>query len=385
MTATQVRPVEAAAGLREQIRSCAAETEEQRQVPLELAHQLRGRGLFHLGLPRSLGGLELDPVSAAEVVEDLAFADGSVGWVAMVAAQATWYASFLEDDDVRTIWGNGGVVAGTARPSGRAVAVGDPEPGYLVTGRWPFASGSTHADWFMGECVIYDGDAPRQDADGSDVTRALFVPREDVTIHDTWHTTGLRGTASHDFSVNGTFVPASRGFQMLVTPPKQPWALSGVEPLVFINHGTHALGVARAAIEAGAGIMKEKKGWGGQPLSSVPRLQANLAEATALVESARSYLYERATALWESVEAGEDSPRLRATTRLATSHAVKASLQATDLLYASLATSAILESSPLERPFRDIHTAAAHVMIGTMSFEAAGRVELGQESAFPFF
>jgi len=381
----QTRPIEAARTLRSDIRARAAEIEEQRRVPEDLIEAMRERGLFHLGLPSSLDGLGLDPVESARVVEELAAADGSVGWIAMVAAQATWYSTFLGDDDVTAIWGDGGIVAGTARASGRAVAVEDPEPGYLVSGRWPFASGSTHATWFMGECVIYDGDQPRTDADGNEDTRALFVPREHVAIDDTWHTTGLRGTASHDFSVDQAFVHASRGFQMLATPPKQPWACPGGEPLVFANHGTHALGVARAAIEAAVDVMQTKKGWGGQALSSVPRLQATVAEATALVESARSYLYETAGALWESVEAGEDSAHLRARTRLATSHAVKSSVQAVDLVHASVATSSIFTSSALERPFRDIHTAAAHVMIGSMTFEAAGRVELGQPAEFPFF
>ena len=85
------------------------------------------------------------------------------------------------------------------------------------------------------------------------------------------------------------------------------------------------------------------------------------------------------------MEAGEDSAHLRARTRLATSHAVKSSVQAVDLVHASVATSSIFTSSALERPFRDIHTAAAHVMIGSMTFEAAGRVELGQPAEFPFF
>lgn len=377
--------VDVARQLGTDIRTRGAEIEEKRRIPSDLVEAMRERGLFHLMLPRAQGGLELDPVRAARVVEELAVSDGSVGWVAMIAAQSVWYATFLNDDDIATIWGQGGIVAGTARPTGRAVAVDAPEPGYLISGRWPFSSGSPHADWFMGECVIYDGERPREDGDGNSVTRAVFLPRDQVTVHDTWDVTGLRGTGSHDFSTEAAFVPAQRGFQMLVTPSQQPWIPRGAEPLVFINHGTHALGVARAAIDAAIAIMQAKKGWGDQPLSSFPRLQATVAEATAQVEAARSYLYETADALWMAVSAGEDSPILRARTRLATTHAAKASLQSVDSIHAALATSAIFTSSALERPFRDIHTAAAHVMVGPMTLEAAGRVELGQEPQLPFF
>lgn len=62
-----------------------------------------------------------------------------------------------------------------------------------------------------------------------------------------------------------------------------------------------------------------------------------------------------------------------------------ASVEAIDALHRALATSSIVASSALERPFRDLHTAAAHVMIGAMTYEAAGRVELGLEPQFPFF
>lgn len=75
----------------------------------------------------------------------------------------------------------------------------------------------------------------------------------------------------------------------------------------------------------------------------------------------------------------------RARLRLATSHAARASIQAVDLLYTALATSAIMRKSPLERQFRDLHTAGAHVMVGQMTYEAAGRVELGRDPEFPFF
>jgi hypothetical protein len=45
----------------------------------------------------------------------------------------------------------------------------------------------------------------------------------------------------------------------------------------------------------------------------------------------------------------------------------------------------VFKKTPLERHFRDIHTAAAHVMVGTLVMEAAGRVELGMSPEFPFF
>ena len=128
-----------------------------------------------------------------------------------------------------------------------------------------------------------------------------------------------------------------------------------------------------------------KRGWGNVPLRELPRIQAVIAEATALVDAASCYLYDAAQRLWDLVLSGGDDAVLRARVRLATSNATTASLQAVDLLHGALATAAIFTKSPLERQFRDMHTAAAHVMIGAMTYEAAGRVILGLDPQFPFF
>lgn len=155
-----------------------------------------------------------------------------------------------------------------------------------------------------------------------------------------------------------------------------------------MNHGAHALGVARAALDAGREAIATKVGWGGVPLRDQPRFQTVLAEETALVEAASAYLYGSAEELWAAVSRGETPEHvapLRARLRLAASHAARSSVQAVDLLHGALATTAIFTERAPERPFRDIHTAAAHVMIGALIFKAAGRVALGLYPAFPFF
>jgi len=104
-----------------------------------------------------------------------------------------------------------------------------------------------------------------------------------------------------------------------------------------------------------------------------------------LVESAREHLHGATNRLWEAAQRGEALGRLNARVRLATSHAAAASLRAVDLLHGALGTSSVFQSSPLERQFRDMRTAAAHVMVGPLTYEAAGRVELGLPAGMPFF
>jgi alkylation response protein AidB-like acyl-CoA dehydrogenase len=388
ISTTNSDPLAAARALAPRIRELAPEIERAGRLPRELVDAMLGAGLFHMVLPRHLGGNEVDPVTAARAVEEVSAADGSAGWCVMIAAQNQGFGGFFETASIHEIWGNGGITCGVARPIGRAVVTNSPAPGYLVSGRWPFASGSSHATFFAGESVIYDGDTPRKDANGNNISVFAVIPRDSVTVYETWDTAGLRGTASNDFSCENVFVPLGRAPQMFQGPPVQDWPAYRAFPLLVVNHGSQALGVARGAIETATELAKTKAGYGGVLLKDVARTQFVIAEATALREAASEYLYAATQRLWDAVVAGapeDDTVQLRSRTRLAAAHAARASVQAVDMVYAALGTSAVFKKTPLERHFRDIHTAAAHVMVGTLVMEAAGRVELGMSAEFPFF
>lgn len=386
MTATgeisQATPLAAARELAPTLRAMAEETERERRLPQEAVEKLRGAGLFHLTVPQEIGGLQADPITLAQVIEEVAAADGSAGWCVMIAAQNASFSGFVDRDAAATVFGGGGIVAGVARPIGRAVPR---DGGYVVSGRWPFASGSSHADWFAAECLRYDGDQPMRDEAGNAVSYLAFVPRDEVTVHDTWHTIGLRGTASNDFSIERAFVPEPFALRMFPAP-WHPWPYFRTLALIFISHGAHALGVARAAVESAMEIARQKIGWGtDRPIAEQARLQLQVAEAFVLVESARDHLHAATSRLWEAAQRGDELGHLNARVRLATSHAASASWQAVDIVHGALATSTIFTGNPLERQFRDMRTAAAHVMVGPLTYEAAARVELGLPAGMPFF
>jgi alkylation response protein AidB-like acyl-CoA dehydrogenase len=374
-------PLEAARALTPEIRARAGEIEALRQLPGDLATRMIAAGLMHLSVPRVYGGVESDALTTLETVEEVSAADGSAGWCSMIASQNGFISGLIDRSEAKALWGNGGVVAGSARPIGRATRDGQD---WRVHGRWPFASGSSHATAFAGECLVYEnGEVVRNEA-GETPSYFAVLDREQVTIHDTWHTTGLRGTASNDFSFENLIVPARRFFEL--GPPVIDIPLYRSFALMFTTHGAHALGVGRAAIESAKEIGRAKIGYGtDRPVSEGARLQAQLAEAVVLVESARDHLHAATRRLWDALERGDEPGTLNGRVRLATSHAATASLRAVDILHGALATSAIFQKSPLERQFRDMHTAAAHVMVGPLTYEAAGRVELGLPAGMPFF
>jgi alkylation response protein AidB-like acyl-CoA dehydrogenase len=167
---------------------------------------------------------------------------------------------------------------------------------------------------------------------------------------------------------------------------RHSWPFYQSLALMFTSHGAHALGIGRAAVEAGIEAAQRKTGWGtSRPLAEQTRMQLQLAEAFVQVESAREHLHGAITRLWDAVLCGDEPGRLNARVRLATSHAAAASWRAVDIVHGALGTSGIFSGNPLERQFRDLRTAAAHVMVGPLTYEAAGRVELGLPAGMPFF
>jgi alkylation response protein AidB-like acyl-CoA dehydrogenase len=380
--------LEAVEALAPQILAAADQIERERALPDALVQSLAAAGLFRLTVPHAFGGLEVDPLTLGRIVEELARLDGSVGWCVMVAASGAWASGFLPEAGNREIFGGrpGAIVGGTIAPTGRAVAVAG---GFRASGRWAFASGCRHSTWLWGNCVLMDGDAPRLMPDGVPESRVLIFSAADWTIVDTWDVTGLRGTGSHDFAVSDAFVPEERSFSLLdiFTCPSHARPLYRALVPTFVMWGAHALGIARSALDEFVELARTKVVFGSaEPVRERPTVQEKVARAEALVESARAYLYATAAELWQTEVRGEAlSFAQRARMTLAITQAVESGVQAVDLMYTAGGGTAVYARSPLERRFRDIHTAAAHQVVSPRNYENTGRVLLGLEPRVPFY
>src|SRR3546814_13544986 len=100
-------------------------------------------------------------------------------------------------------------VRGALAPLGRAVSS---DGGVIVSGQWPFASGSFEPEWIIASTLIFDeesGGARPLPNGMADICMAL-VPASDVEFLDTWYTVGLCGSASHDFQIQDCFVVIGR-------------------------------------------------------------------------------------------------------------------------------------------------------------------------------
>ena len=140
--------VQAAAALQPMLRDYHEEIEREQRLPPALVEQLHAAGFYRMVIPRSLGGLQVDPLTYLRVVELLAEGAGSVGWNLANNSIGQLVTLGLPDDGVHEIYppGHATVIAGTAvQGGGQAVPV---EGGYRVTGHWTFGSGcqESHLD-----------------------------------------------------------------------------------------------------------------------------------------------------------------------------------------------------------------------------------------------
>ena len=376
-----------------EIRAAADEVDEARRVPDWLAKKLAGAGFFHLLTGREHGGMGTDPVTAARVIETLSIASPSVGWVTMILATASFWTVRMVPGEVRHEIFAGvspgeiqpAVIAGTLVPHGRAVRV---EGGWKLTGQWPFASGCHQATWMPSAAWLYEGDVPIRDANGAPEWRAFHLPVSDCTILNTWYTSGLRGTGSHDYTMDGVFVADNyvKKHSLLeeaVLPDRRyAYAAFNVPMLSAV-----ALGAARGAVDSLTELFGGKVDRRNQrPVASAFDKQADLGLAEATVSSARAYLYETTSRAWEVISAGEELPReLRAGMRLACTHAVLQSVDAVDRVHLAGGATSINSSSPIDRFFRDVHAVAAHAFVRQSTMADGGQLLLGQEPAFRVF
>src|SRR5215470_11177628 len=240
--------MEAAKAMRPRILAQRERIEAGRRLPDDLVRPLSRGGFFRIFLPAEYGGLDLTPMAAIEVFEELARADASVAWCVW-NANTYWTTVRWAREVARAIFADpDAILANSTRPSGRADIV---EGGYRVSGRWSLVSGCEFSTWLILMCVVHEGGEPRLTPSGSPELRFMLCSATDCEIVDTWTVSGLRGTGSHDVVLQDRFVPASYSSfhtdPLVLTDPRHTLPVSS---RIGPGLGAMALGIARSAIEA---------------------------------------------------------------------------------------------------------------------------------------
>jgi indole-3-acetate monooxygenase len=348
-------------------RGMASEIDSGRRLPTELVAALRDSGLLRAGAPVEVDALELPAGTALRCAEEVARGDASAGWCVSIAITASLLVAYLPPASRDELFGGGrGIAAGVWAPQGKARRV---PGGVVVSGRWAFCSGITHADVLFAGCVLEDRPA------------VVALPTEQLQVLDTWHTLGLRGTGSHDSVADEVFVPDERVLSIFDGPViDRP--LYRFPPFGFFAAciTAAAMGNARAAIDNFVDLAATKKGVAAsRTLAERSTIQVAVATAESSLEAARAGYYQAIDAAWQESE-HEPPVSLQARTRLrlAATHGVRVSADVVRTMYDLAGGSAIYDDAPLQRRLRDAFTATAHFQVNEASRELPGRILLGQ-------
>ena len=365
------------------ITSRVAEIEAGRRIPPDLVEALRSIGIFRVFVPQSHGGLELDLPAALDVFGALSRIDGSVGWTATIGGGCDLFASWLRRDTYEQVYQNGPdvIIAGSAQPVGTAGSV---TGGWRVNGRWPFASGCQHAEWMFGLCVVTDGGKPLSGAAGEGgppLVRGVFLPARDWQIEDTWYVAGLKGTGSHHITLRDTVVSAGNFFDLAQGVPCVPGPLyQAVLPHLPLMLGANLVGIAEGSLDELVELAKtgRQQLQAALPMRDSETFQGELGRIAAELRAARAFLQVQAASHWRHTVAG--TLKCEALLTQATQTAIwiaTTCVRAADACFALAGSSALYETSPLQRRLRDLHVAAQHHAAQQRHYVKAGKLLLG--------
>jgi alkylation response protein AidB-like acyl-CoA dehydrogenase len=330
--------------------------------------ELRRRRFFSAAVPAELGGGGASHAEMCDVLRTLAHACSSTALAlamhthqVLVPAWRWRHERAPVDGFLRRVAADELVLASSGGSdwltgSGRAEKV---DGGYRVTGRKIFASGSPAADLFSTMAVHDDP------AEGPTVVH-FVIPFEapGVKVHDNWRTLGMRGTGSHDVTLDGVFVPDAA---ISARRPSGRWSdvwhvvAATALPIVYSVY----VGVAEAARDVALREAARRRGDGAvQELAGA--METELAAARLALRS-----------MIEAAAGGAVGPGVTNTIMIGRTLAGQAALRTVDAAMELAGGAAFFRGAGLERLFRDVQGARYHALRGAAQRRYAGRLALG--------
>ncbi len=371
--------LEAARALATRVAAEADRIAQEREIPPDIVDEIADKGLFRLLVPRSLGGAELNYPDFLHIVQVFAEADASTAWCVNQNNIYATNSARMPEQTSREIWSDGRAVVTNGPPDSSSEAV-PVDGGFRLTGRWNFSSGVRHATWVAALTPVRRLDS--DDSSGRQEVRTLLVPKKDVSLIDVWQVSGLRGTGSFSFEADDIFVPNVRTFSPSDTP-REDGPLYVIPAVLLFAGGfaTVAMAAARAGLDTAIDIAGSKASTRDQStLRMKSTTQRRIGEAEAVWHSARAFLGESTSLVWESASKNhaltiEERIRLR----LASTHAIHMAAEVIDIAYKMCGSSSIFASDPIQRRFQDLHVITQQAQGRLAGYDTAGQFFLGLE------
>ena len=357
----------------------AAESIRLRTLAPASVDALEQSGIFALSGAREVGGHALHPATQMEVFAELARADVSAGWCAMIQSMTTGLVSaHLSGDALDAVFGPSYPrVAGTANPEGEARRC---DGGQRLSGRWSFASGIRHCGWVLAGARQLDREGqPLSTAAGAPRVHAVLAPTDALEIEDSWHVMGLQGTGSSHYRMCDVFIPEAFELPFGGPNPQRGSAWFDVPTVSFLcpGHAGVPLGAAQRALELLREAATRTRFGAVGPIAERGAFQRDYGIASHRWEAARAHAVETLEGAMAQREAGEpitaaDDARLRGMVAWVTDTCV----EIVRFAHHSLGGAANFEEHPLQQLLRDIQAASQHIFVADLAYERSGAARL---------
>ena len=347
------------------IRRFSGEAERMGALHPEQLSVIYKENWFNLYVPTEYGGLGLSMPEGLRIEESLAWIDGSTGWTITLCSGANWFIGFLKQETAKTIFNADEVcLAGSGRHTGIAKMISEEE--YEITGRWPYATGASHATAFTANCLIEKNGGMIQNEDGSPMTASFIFLRNEVTVHKDWEAMGMIATSSNSFEVKKLRVNKNRRFSIdekqTVLPGKvyQYPFLQFAETTLAVNIS----GMAIHFLDLFEAIIKKRNT--DTFFTNKQMLSLSLRHDTAKnqLDEARQVFYQVIQNSWNE---GKGSKNFSIATLTEVSKASRqlatTSRRMVDDLFPYCGLIAVHHESEINRVWRDLHTAIVHPLL----------------------
>jgi 3-hydroxy-9,10-secoandrosta-1,3,5(10)-triene-9,17-dione monooxygenase len=370
----------------------AAQAEELRMLPPETVAEYHAADLFRALQPERHGGLELDPAVFFDAVILIGTVCASSAWVLSVLGVHSWHLGLFDARAQDDVWGADphALICSSYATAGE---VRRASGGYVLTGTWPFSSGSDYCQWaFLGGVAPPDPGVPAPAGDDGRAwpdIRTFLVPMAQCTLVDNWFVAGLSGSGSKQIRVDGVFVPEYRTHRFLdVRSGLSPGLQRNSSALFRLPFGSlFCYAIAAPIIGAARGMYESLVAEGrdraqgafdrGRPEDVL--LELRIARTVAQLDAASLQLRHNFAMMTAGIERGEPiSMDTRSRCRWDAAHAAQVATECVDRVFGAAGGRAIFLSNPMQRAFRDAHAMRAHAFNNPdNAAQVMGRAELG--------
>ncbi|MCW3126365.1 MAG: hydroxylase [Bacteroidetes bacterium] len=310
--------------------------------------------LFKLFVPDRMNGRMMDLADAVKLFEEASYIDGSFGWLVTIGSGGGYFSGIFEKDVSQRLFTLAdAVIAGSGFIGGSAKKTSG---GYQVSGSWKYCSGADFATIFTANCLLEDG-----------AIRSFIFTPDQVTVHMDWDAFGMKATGSHTISVQDVYVPEEMTFDISNGRRSDDAPIFAYPFIPFAEASFAAvnIGVCKHFIEeARESIKIYNKPNDAAMMHRYTLVSQIIREQEQILNADAERFHKTVEVSWQLT-----TPRHLVSDAVYTEvdrGSKKASATALDCahhIYRYLGLAVVMESSTLNRCWRDLHTASQHVLL----------------------